>query len=435
MRLDQITLKNFRRFDQLTVDFHPELTMIVARNGQGKTTVLDAATALLGPFAGAFDLGKSKHIDVKDARYQRKSERSDSEQQFPVTLTARIAPLKETISRELNGVKSKTTIKGAAPLSHYGKTLMEQVRSLDDVSLPMLAYYGSGRLWNSHKNMQRKSVLSESRTMGYEDCFSSASSFTQVQQWMSKATYAALQQQNMDAYNEYPLQDQIDGIQQTVDRVLENQDWSGFHYSMQHEELAMTHPEFGVLPVSMLSDGVRAMVSLVADMAWRCAKLNPHLGQKAQTETDGIAFIDEVDMHLHPEWQQTVMGSLQNAFPKMQFIATTHSPQVLSTVPAQCIRVIDGGHVHTAPSGTKGAESSRILKCILGVETRPPADENTQLLKAYEKLVYADQWNSPEAREQRTRLDDIFSGEEPKLTELDLYIENREWELDLEKDQ
>lgn len=435
MILNSLRLTNFRRFTSLEIDFHPELTVIVAPNGQGKTTILDAATIALGTFTGAFDLGKAKHIDVEDARYQRLKNRVENEHIFPVKLEATLAELEQPVVRELTGIKNKTTVKNATNLTDMGKALMAEVRDLKDISLPLIAYYGSGRLWNTHKNMTRKAVLSESRTTGYEDCLTSASSFKQVQQWMTKATYAVIQQQNIDGYEGYTLESQIKGIQKTVDSILNYEGWSNFHYSMHHEQLAMTNEQFGVLPLSLLSDGVRAMVSMVADMAWRCAKLNPHLGEAAQENTQGIVFVDEVDMHLHPRWQQTVIQSLRTAFPRLQFIITSHSPQVLTTVPDECIRIIDDGKVYSAPSGTKGAESSRILKRVFGVDTRPQADENTQLLQAYEQLVYADQWNDVDAKEKRAKLDEIFAGEEPKLTELDLYIENRKWEIELEKDQ
>ena len=339
--------------------------------------------------------------------------------------------LDEPVIRELNSVESKTTTKGSAHLNKLGKDLMEQVRQLQDINLPMLAYYGAGRLWNSHKNMQRKAVLSESRSMGYEDCFSSASSFTQVQQWMSKATFAALQQQSMEAYEGYPLQDQIDGIKQTVNRVLQNQEWSGFHYSMQHEELAMTHADLGVLPVSLLSDGVRAMVSLVADMAWRCAKLNPYLGKDAQTKAKGIVFIDEVDMHLHPQWQQTVIGSLREAFPNIQFIVTTHSPQVLSTVPAECIRVLrhesdpnTGETISTAErkdEQTIGIPSSDILIDYQEVNPIPPVEE-AQWVADYTALIEQGQHESEQGKALRTKLIDIYGESHRVLLDADKLI-------------
>jgi predicted ATP-binding protein involved in virulence len=400
MKLESLQLTNFRRFSELDISFHPELTVLAARNGQGKTSVLDAATIVLGPFVGAFDLGKSKSIGHKDARLRRLKDQSDSEQIFPVRLEAKLAGFRSTVSRELNSAKGRTTTKEAAELAGKGRALMWNVRDLLPVSLPLLAYYGSGRLWNAHKNMSRKSVLSTSRTMGYEDCFSSASSFTQVQQWMTKATYAVLQQQGMEVYQGYTLVDQVKGIQNTVDMVLGNEGWRGFHYSMQHEELAMTHNEMGVLPVSMLSDGVRAMVSLVADMAWRCAKLNPQMGADAQQQAEGIVFIDEVDLHLHPRWQQTVIGSLREAFPKVQFIVTTHSPQVLSTVKSESIRLIrteydpEAGELVSEAimpaMQTRGVASNDVMAELQGTDPVPGVEE-AQWLKDYKRIVISSQ--------------------------------------------
>lgn len=417
MKLTELTLINFRRFKELMIEFHPELTVIAAKNGQGKTSVLDAATVALGTFVGAFDLGKAKHLDHNDARYHRQESMSDSEQIFPVRVEAKLSNIHQTIVRELTGAKSKTTIKGASALTAYGKNLMDRVRNLDSVELPVMAYYGSGRLWNTHKNMSRKAVLSESRTMGYEDCFTSASSFTQVQQWMNKATFAALQQQTIGAYSSYNIDDQIKGIQKTVNTVLREESWNNFHYSVQHEELAMTHEELGVLPVSMLSDGVRAMVSMIADLAWRCAKLNPQMGANAQQQTNGIVFIDEVDMHLHPKWQQTVVGSLQDAFPKVQFVLTTHSPQVLSTVKSESIRLIrhefdQGSNEWTSESITpsmqsRGVASSNVMATLQGIDPVPDVEES-DWIKDYKVLIDRNQQESEEGKTLKTKILDHF---------------------------
>jgi len=265
--------------------------------------------------------------------------------------------------------------------------------------------------------------------MGYEDCFSSASSFTQVQQWMTKATFAVLQQKNMDAYEGYTLADQIEGIQNTVDKVLQNEGWSGFHYSVQHEELAMTHSDMGVLPVSQLSDGVRAMVSLVADMAWRCAKLNPKMGAHAQQQTQGIVFIDEVDMHLHPEWQQTVIQTLREAFPLIQFVVTTHSPQVLSTIRRDNIRVIQShasGDATAEPplARTYGEPSNTVLQGVMFVDPQPPVAEKKDLQRLTE-LVDQGLYESSEATDLMARLVKTLGEEHPQLTRLQRSIERQ----------
>ncbi|MBF0477401.1 MAG: AAA family ATPase, partial [Deltaproteobacteria bacterium] len=142
-----------------------------------------------------------------------------------------------------------------------------------------------------------------------------------------------------------------------------------------------------------------------------------------------IVLIDEVDLHLHPRWQQRVLNDLRRTFPQTQFIVTTHSPQVITTVPEKSIRIIDKGAIFASPPGSEGAEASRMLKRVFGVEQRPPNNSVTQDLSEYLDLVHADKWDSERAQELRERLDQQFQGEEPALQEADLYIENRKWEL------
>ena len=79
-----------------------------------------------------------------------------------------------------------------------------------------------------------------------------------------------------------------------------------------------------------MSDGQRAFIGLIADLARRACVLNAYyLGNKTLEETTGLVLIDELDAHLHPKWQRQVVGALKRVFPKIQFFATTHSPQVI----------------------------------------------------------------------------------------------------------
>jgi len=187
--------------------------------------------------------------------------------------------------------------------------------------------------------------------------------------------------------------------------------------------------------MSQLSDGIKNMIGMIADIAYRCVLLNSHLGKDAARLSTGLVMIDEIDMHLHPQWQQSVISSLEKAFQNIQFIVTTHSPQVLTTVSSASICILEDGQKHDAPKGSQGAESSRLLKRIFNVNTRPENLEITNKLETYAKYVYDDKWNLQEVLALRKELDDAFGDEEPLLSELDLYIENREWELDFEKNQ
>ena len=187
------------------------------------------------------------------------------------------------------------------------------------------------------------------------------------------------------------------------------------------------------LSVLQLSQGEKSLLALVADIARRLVLLNPSMNNPL--DGNGIVLIDEVDLHLHPEWQQSVIPNLLKTFPNIQFIMTTHSPQVATTVHDECLRILENGKIYNAPKGSKGAESSRMLKRVFGVDVRPPNDSNTKDLAEYKSLVYSDNWDCSRAQELRLKLNEQFGDEEPDLTELDLYIENRTWEIEIEKDQ
>ncbi len=96
-----------------------------------------------------------------------------------------------------------------------------------------------------------------------------------------------------------------------------------------------------VLPTRMLSDGQRTILSIVADIAYRCVTLNPELRDQATQATPGVVLIDEIDLHLHPKWQRRIVEDLRRTFPKIQFIATTHSPIILQNLDPKADKVID----------------------------------------------------------------------------------------------
>lgn len=459
MKIEQLKLKNFRCYETLDVDFHDNLTVLVAINGEGKTTILDALRIALWPFVSQFDLARTAYNDpantitIDDVRIIPLG----SEGQM-----ARLLPSKVEVSVELFGgsqrwerlrereSKRSQTLdgQGAKEIKNLASGLQTAIRKPENSakSLPLFGYYGTGRLW-SHKRVTSSKRAADSanksiRTFAYQDCLDPASSYRQFEEWFTHIYKVAREQQIQALEKDQPIKLEeteayrlIKVVQKAVDIILQPLGWKKLEYSEQFaQSLVMRHEQHGVMKVSQLSDGIKNMLGMVADIAYRCALLNSHLGVNAGEQTKGVVMIDEVDMHLHPQWQQTVLDSLTTAFPQLQFVVTTHSPQVLTTAPHECIRVINEGQLYAAPKGSQGAEASRLLKTIFNVDPRPPQQENTQKLNRYADLVYADQWKTADAMALRQELDEVYADQEPKLLELDLYIENREWELSLEED-
>lgn len=177
------------------------------------------------------------------------------------------------------------------------------------------------------------------------------------------------------------------------------------------------------LALNELSGGYRTVLALVADLARRMALINPAQG----TESEAIVLIDEVDLHLHPRWQQTVLDSLTSAFPNAQFIVSTHSEQVIAAVaPRHVVRLdrVPQGVALSRPSSTYGATPDRISEDVMGLPSLRRRDVDEALAR-YWNLIAEDAGESDAARALRARLDGWFQGEDPEMIRADAEIRRR----------
>ena len=419
-------------FRDFTCDFDPGLTVLVADNGGGKTSILDAIRVAFGTYLGAFPTGKGLGIAPADVyTYIKNGDLGQINSEFPAHIAV-LVDLNEhnqsvPWSRALGSSKSGTTIKAAKTITDYAKQLQSadslEHQSKPTVNWPILAYYGTGRLFNL-KRLTEDKQLKEAfygRSSGYTDCMDPASSYKLVLSWFryaAKGEFSAKMKfvdanpgasaQQIQSF-QGPFSPLLKVLQQACNIVLATSGWKNIAYSETLKDAIVEHDALGTMPVSQLSDGIRNTVALVADLAYRAVQLNPHLAERAALETDGIVLIDEVDMHLHPSWQQTILTSLREAFPKVQFIVTTHSPQVLSTVQKENIRVIhqqENQYIASLPTISPLARTaSDALAYVMNVNTRPPLDKVLDAVRAYEYLIRQKKIDSKEALAAKAKLD------------------------------
>ena len=428
LNIKALKLRDYRCFESLEIDFHEKLTVLVAVNGAGKTSILDAIAVAFGPFIGAFDEAVGKHFEASDIRQFKARETASHEMEHApdgVWLEARgfipgrqakdlLGDGSTTWRRALTSPhKSRTTIKDAKELIEYGKQLQEAVRTPGkQVLLPLVAYYGTGRLWQQKKLTEQK-ISHTSRTIGYTDCLDPASSYKTFVEWFRYWNFAVKttrikSQENGKHDIHAEFDSYIHSVSKAVNICLAPAGWKDIEYSFAQDAIIAHHERFGQLPVELLSDGIRNLIGMVADIAFRATKLNGHLGASAAEQTSGIVLIDEVDMHLHPEWQQVVLQSLTQAFPLMQFIVTTHSPQVLTTVSRDNIRILrateTGFEVSTPDFSPLAHESGDALAKVMGTH-REPALPMQDDIRRYEQLVRIGQEGSPDAQRLRFALE------------------------------
>lgn len=448
MVLGGLQLTNFRLFKSLEMDFHPELTVIVAPNGGGKTTVLDAVAAMLKPYVDTLLGGKySSSFKADDVRVQMMGTSVLPTREALIALQGRLQASFWDEYMGPKGLRWETAIRsrtggrfsqGSVQLrmaENLGTELHMKYFNWFGVPvgappmLPLVAYYPTGRrLSNERVKRPGKSTKGASnRLEGYLD-WQSARGFTLFTDWYWRQATTPLEDDLPDGVPGLKARDAVAVANAALQALRPHVCFRRFIWDRSSWGLYVEQDDGVRLPLRVLSDGTIAMLSLLVDLAHRSIRLNPELGVDAPKLTEGFVLIDEVDMHLHPSWQQTVIGSLRTAFPKIQFIVTTHSPQVLSTVSSESIRILGPDGVHSAPAGTQGAEASRILKRVFGVPLRPVDDPVSKLLAEYLRLIDDGQWDTPDALDKRRQLDQAFMGEEPALLEADLRIENLKWE-------
>lgn len=429
LNLQRLKLHNYRCFEAIDIELHPQLTVLVAANGVGKTSILDAIAVAFGPYIGAFDEAVGKHFEPSDIRQFQARTTATNEMEYAahgVSVMARgcipgstedsLVEGLTSWSRSLSSpVKAKTTIKDAKELIDYGKRMQRAVRTPGhDALLPVIAYYGTGRLWQQKKLTWTKGIHRTSRTIGYTDCLDPASSYKAFVEWFrywnlnAKEARIKAQEKGLQSTGS-EFDGYIQSVSGAVNICLKPAGWRDIEYSFSRDALVAHHEQFGELPVELLSDGIRNMIGMVADIAFRATKLNGQLGAQAATQTPGIVLIDEVDMHLHPEWQQVVLQNLTQAFPAMQFIVTTHSPQVLTTVARDNIRILEqdefGTRARMPDFSPLAHESGDALAKIMGTHREPPLPLQDSI-RQFEQLVRAGQEQTPQAQALRTTLDE-----------------------------
>ena len=379
MKIKNIKLKNFRCFEELVIELNERCNVIVGVNGAGKSTILDALAISIGTYFAKIPTTYSLPIQKEDVL--RKSYLTGSiistEYQFPVVISTEGIANGEFIewSRELNGLKNKTTVKNASNLIEVGHIQQQNIQNgVTDTTLPIFAYYGTGRLYKKKNNRITKlGIKKSSRLDGYTDALSLGTNEKQLLRWFEDMTLIKIQEDR-----EIP---ELKTVKTAIENCFEigNKDVSdvSINYSVKSKDIEVSYRknnEIEKLPLHMFSDGIRITLTMVADIATRMAKLNPQLLDNV-LETPGVILIDEIDMHLHPSWQSRIITSLLETFTNIQIITTTHSPIVISNIKSEYLRILKNNEIMN-PSTNYNRELDDIVNNIMETDYRPEEVRN-----------------------------------------------------------
>lgn len=355
MRIETVKIKNFRGYDELEVQLDPSFNLFIGDNGSGKTAILEALTVAIGSFFLGIRGANARGFHKKDIRIAT-FEHSE-EYQFPVEIEARGVINDKPISwvRTLNTgddgetKNNRTTTRFAKDIKELSAAVDSAVRRGEAVNLPLLVYYATGRLFDiardteeQKKNNSMNASIS-SRFRAYERSLEAKSTHKKFQNWFRGKEMARIQKGVSDINLEVVKKTIINSLPDCVDVYHEFD-------PDKPQGLKIVLADGRILPFSALSDGTRNFFAIVADMAYMSVTLNPHLKERALEETQGVVLIDELDLHLHPDWQRKIIQVLRSTFPKIQFVATTHSPFLIQETGEGQLIVLQNSRIHKITS-------------------------------------------------------------------------------------
>ncbi|MDR2115690.1 MAG: AAA family ATPase [Planctomycetaceae bacterium] len=323
MYIQELRLQNFRKFEDVTLQFHPQFNILIGENASGKTTICDAIKKTLHTlFHQLSGLEFQSDKSSNDVRYSFPKGLS-KEYHFPLQLVISIT--------NLLGMNSKWTLQKDNRTDSYfcspnieGETqtlhddLQYKISKGEKIVLPLIAYYGIPRVEKRQKNQFKN--YSESRLNTYKTSLDGNCNTRPFFNWL----YRQFLIDTKTKQKNYLL----DAVREAIKKMIS--DCQEIEYDPIIDEVIVSLGE-KTFSFNDLSDGYRGVIGLVADIAHRMARLNPDLEAKVLEETPGIVVIDEIDLHLHPKWQRSVVENLRSIFPKVQFIVTTHSPFIIQS--------------------------------------------------------------------------------------------------------
>ena len=426
MKLKSLKLQNFRAIRELELPLHPQLTVLGA--------ILTRLPNIKGRNFGKYDLHQSLKKTAKLPNITDSLIKDIESAPFVrVTLTAETIE-KTTVIWDRTQYAKKTKSKDfSAPfkLTQLNEYLDKIIEAVDDkekaeVYLPVVAYYGTERavlhhaVRNFNKDFDRYNAL--------ERALESDQRLGEMLQWF--AFQEDIERRFREAQRDYTMNlPVLEAVKKAICQIIPyganpRTLLNPLQLIVTIEHPKWTEPE--ILSLEQLSDGYRTTLAMCMDLARRLAQANPFYGVDSCL-APAIVLIDEIDLHLHPSWQQTILRTLMHIFPNVQFIVTTHSPAVLTTVKTENIwqleRCIDNGICAYRPIiNPYASESHRVLHSIMHVDPRPQNLPEVANLQEYLQMVNHGEYETQEAFALRQQLEDSLGKDEPGLNLADMLI-------------
>lgn len=399
-RFKKLTLEQFRGFEKLELTLEPDLTLLFAENGGGKSSILHALAVGMTVFQRV--VPRALKVDPqRDIRKVTLDERGRREAAGTCQLlwTAQVGDeLNVEWSCSTNPASNRKFSDHVA-----ASAAIEKVR-VSGARWPLFAYYGVDRMGRG-KASTKPVPMRPDRWEGYAASLSPAQDASALLTWLLEEILADTVRRQEGEPERFLATAVMDAVAKATPGVTRA--W----YDPRERSPVVRFENGQVAPWQELSDGFHIYLSLVADIARRAVILNEQDGGEAFSLVEGVVLIDEIDLHLHPRWQRIVLKGLRETFPRLQFVVTTHSPQVLSSALNQQVRWLVEGDVKKRDVFVEGRDTNAILRELMNTNDRD--DKGLEMLRQLHDAI--DHGNKDAAESLLAELEDKWGDLDPAL--------------------
>lgn len=397
MKVKRLKINSFRGIGDLTLEFLPDLpTVLVGINSTGKSSILDCLAILFSHFVAEIQdpIGIGRFSNEQEISQEQKVTRrffrleditqgkKKTENEITIDLDnqeiswflslaqveGRIKPVISSDVRKLQGACLK---------------IKNNLRGNPEVNLPLPVYYHVNREFCDDIPRETLEQHWSERLDVYNQALTGVRiSFRSFFDWFKELEDLEneLRRDNPDYRDR-----QLEAVRHAISSMLD-----GFSdLRVRRVPLCLSvRKNDQELIIDQLSEGEKGLLALAGDLARRLALANPYLAYPLQGS--GVILIDEIELHLHPQWQRRIIPKLTKTFPNCQFIVTTHSPQVIRDLHPESIYLLEEtgeGVIVRKPTSSLEQDMNSIVAELMGISANSLAikDHLVELFRLIEK--------------------------------------------------
>lgn len=424
MKINSLILTNVRGFTHAKLQFQPGFNLIVGINGVGKTTVLESLRIVLSHLLPEATVSKNKkdHFDIYDIQIKKESLQINATVSFGTDDYSFVLSKQKASTKIIETEDIRHQTFEVNDLAEFKPTISKDYKTQTNQSL---AIY-----FSAHRSLMNEEKPSKSQTSGGK-AIAFADTLNKKREFAIRVFADWFLAQEALAEENTLLIKRIVSIKEAIYTFLPEFSNLKVIRDLRNESNTFSiEKKDKTLSIQQLSDGERSIITLVLDIARRLTIVN--FGHENPLHGEAVILIDELDLHLHPKWQRSVVSDLERTFPNCQFIATTHSPQIIGEVKPEAITIIDR-NISTEvykPHVAFGLDSQRVLEELLDAPIR-----NIGITNKFSELnTSVDNEKYEEAKDKITELKETLGDHDPELIRINSMIQFLEEDFSDEED-